>query len=220
LGDLLPEALADARQAGIEIAGITSDSRKVKPGFMFVAIAGAKADGAHFAKQAAAAGCVAVAAEQRPDGIPANVAFVPVRDARRSLALAASKYFPRQPETIAAVTGTSGKTSVAAFTRQIWTALGHQAASIGTVGVVTPGGETYGSLTTPDPVELHRTLDELAAENITHLALEASSHGLINADSTASVSRLAPLPICRAIISTTIRRSMPTSPRSCAYSIH
>ena len=75
---------------------------------------------------------------------------------RRALALAAAKFFPSQPAVIAAVTGTSGKTSVAAFTRQIWAALGHQAASIGTVGVVSPAGDTYGSLTTPDPVELHQ----------------------------------------------------------------
>jgi UDP-N-acetylmuramoyl-L-alanyl-D-glutamate--2,6-diaminopimelate ligase len=178
LADLLPEAAFDARNAAIEIAGVAADSRKVKPGFLFVAIAGARADGAHFAKQAAAAGAVAVAAEQRPDGLPAGVAFIQVADARRALAIAAANFFPRQPATIAAVTGTSGKTSVAAFTRQIWTALGLQAASIGTVGVVSPKGERYGSLTTPDPVELHRTLDELAGEGVTHLALEASSHGL------------------------------------------
>jgi UDP-N-acetylmuramoyl-L-alanyl-D-glutamate--2,6-diaminopimelate ligase len=76
------------------------------------------------------------------------------------------------------VTGTSGKTSVAAFTRQIWAALGHAAASIGTVGIVAPKREVYGSLTTPDPVALHRSLDELAREGVTHLAIEASSHGL------------------------------------------
>ena len=84
----------------------------------------------------------------------------------------------RQPRVIAAVTGTSGKTSVAAFTRQIWTALGSEAASIGTIGLVTPKEETYGSLTTPDPIELARTLDRLAEDGITHLAMEASSHGL------------------------------------------
>jgi len=182
LGDLVSEARLDARQvaqlATIDIAGIAADSRKVKSGFLFFAIAGAKADGAHFAKQAAAAGCVAVAAEQRSDGLPANVVFVPVINARRALALAAAKFFPRQPGTIAAVTGTSGKTSVAAFTRQIWTALGFPAASIGTIGVVSPRGEKYGSLTTPDPVELHRMLDQLTGEGVTHLALEASSHGL------------------------------------------
>src|SRR5262249_27627198 len=93
-------------------------------------------------------------------------------------AVAGARFCRRQPATIAAVTGTSGKTSVAAFTRQIWAALGSEAASIGTVGLVTPREEIYGSLTTPDPVELARTLDQLAREGITHLALEASSHGL------------------------------------------
>jgi UDP-N-acetylmuramoyl-L-alanyl-D-glutamate--2,6-diaminopimelate ligase len=178
LRDLLPEARIDARQGAIEIAGVAADSRKVKPAFLFVAIAGAKADGAHFARQAAAAGAVAVAAEQKPEGLPASVAFVAVQNARHALAIAAANFYPRQPETIAAVTGTSGKTSVVAFTRQVWGTLGHQAASIGTVGVVSPKSERYGSLTTPDPVELHRTLDELAREGVTHLALEASSHGL------------------------------------------
>ena len=179
LADLqLENVRLDARQAAIDIAGIAADSRKVKAGFLFFGIAGAKADGAHFARAAAAAGAVAVAAEQRLDGLPADVVFVPVANARRALALAAAKFFPRQPGTIAAVTGTSGKTSVAAFTRQIWSALGFPAASIGTIGVVSPTAETYGSLTTPDPVELHRTLDRLTGEGVSHLALEASSHGL------------------------------------------
>jgi UDP-N-acetylmuramoyl-L-alanyl-D-glutamate--2,6-diaminopimelate ligase len=178
LRDLLPEVATDTRLSAIEVAGVTSDSRKVKPAFLFVAIAGAKADGAQFAKQAAAAGAVAVAAEQRPDALPDAAAFVPVKNARRALALAAARFLPRQPKTIAAVTGTSGKTSVAAFTRQIWSTIGYRAASIGTIGVVSPKGEQYGSLTTPDPVELHRTLDQLANEGITHLAIEASSHGL------------------------------------------
>jgi UDP-N-acetylmuramoyl-L-alanyl-D-glutamate--2,6-diaminopimelate ligase len=178
LRDLLPGTVLDAQQSAIEIAGVASDSRKIKNGFLFVAISGAKADGAHFARQAAAAGAVAVAAEQRPDGLPDTVTFVSVKNARRTLALAAAKIFPRQPQTIAAVTGTSGKTSVAAFTRQIWSALGHPAASMGTIGLVTPDAAVYGSLTTPDPVDLHRTLDQLAGEGVTHLALEASSHGL------------------------------------------
>jgi UDP-N-acetylmuramoyl-L-alanyl-D-glutamate--2,6-diaminopimelate ligase len=177
LADLLPETPLDARDRAVEIAGIAADSRKVRPGFLFIAIAGAKADGAHFTMQAAAAGAMAIVAEQKLDVFP-GVTFVQVANARRTLALAAAKFFPRQPATIAAVTGTSGKTSVAAFTRQIWTTLGLQAASIGTVGVVSPKGETYGSLTTPDPVELQRTLDRLAGEGVTHLALEASSHGL------------------------------------------
>ena len=97
---------------------------------------------------------------------------------RRALALAAARFYPRQPATIAAVTGTSGKTSVAAFTRQIWERLGHASASIGTIGLVSPKRTVYGSLTTPDPIALHRQLDEIAGDGVTHLAFEASSHGL------------------------------------------
>ncbi|MBS0245586.1 MAG: UDP-N-acetylmuramoyl-L-alanyl-D-glutamate--2,6-diaminopimelate ligase [Proteobacteria bacterium] len=164
--------------AHLAITGVSSDSRKVQPGYLFIAIAGSKADGAQYAAKAVEAGAVAVAAEHKPAGLPVHVAFVEVASARRALALAAARFFPRQPKTIAAVTGTSGKTSVAAFTREIWTTLGYEAASIGTVGVVSPRGEIYGSLTTPDPVDLHRSLDQLAGEGVTHLALEASSHGL------------------------------------------
>jgi UDP-N-acetylmuramoyl-L-alanyl-D-glutamate--2,6-diaminopimelate ligase len=106
------------------------------------------------------------------------VPFVVTPNPRRALALAAARFYPRQPATIAAVTGTSGKTSVAAFTRQIWERLGHTAASIGTIGLVSPKRTVYGSLTTPDPIALHRQLDEITGDGVTHLALEASSHGL------------------------------------------
>ena len=176
---LPPDAKIDARHADLEIGGVTADSRMVKRGDIFVAIAGGKADGLRFVEAAIAAGAVAILAEQPPAApLPAGVAFVQIGNARRALALVAAKIYPRQPRTIAAVTGTSGKTSVAAFTRQIWSALGYRAASIGTIGVVSPAGETYGSLTTPDPVALHRSLDQLAGEGVTHLAIEASSHGL------------------------------------------
>ena len=176
---LPPDAEYDPRDAERDIAGVTADSRAVKRGDVFVAIAGGKADGVEFVPAAIAAGAAAIVAERRPEAaLPGNVAFVRVQYARRALSLIAAKIYPRQPRVIAAVTGTSGKTSVAAFTRQIWTALGHRAASIGTIGIVAPSGETYGTLTTPDPVELHRSLDALAAEGVTHLAIEASSHGL------------------------------------------
>ena len=157
---------------------MTADSRKVKKGDLFVAVPGTKADGSQFVAQALAAGAAAAIAENRSGRTAGRCAFVKVPNARLALARAAAKLFPRQPQTIAAITGTSGKTSVAAFTRQIWSMLGHPAASIGTVGVVSPKGEVYGSLTTPDPVALHATLDALAGEGVTHLALEASSHGL------------------------------------------
>jgi UDP-N-acetylmuramoyl-L-alanyl-D-glutamate--2,6-diaminopimelate ligase len=176
---LPPDATIETRAADLDVVGVSADSRTIKRGDVFVAIAGGKADGRNFIAPAIAAGAVAILAEKRPDTpLPEGVAFVQIGNARRALALIAAKIFPRQPRTIAAITGTSGKTSVAAFTRQIWTALGHRAASIGTIGIVSPRGEAHGSLTTPDPVALHRTLDALAGEGVTHLAIEASSHGL------------------------------------------
>jgi UDP-N-acetylmuramoyl-L-alanyl-D-glutamate--2,6-diaminopimelate ligase len=179
LSDLLRDSAAPiARQGAVDINGITADSRTVKRGDLFFAVPGSKADGTAFAGAAFAAGAAAVVGERLPPMVPPGGNFIVVGNVRRALALAAARLYPRQPATIAAVTGTSGKTSVAAFTRQIWAALGHQAASVGTIGVVTPKREMYGSLTTPDPVGLHSTLSELAGEGITHLAMEASSHGL------------------------------------------
>ncbi|RTL51640.1 MAG: UDP-N-acetylmuramoyl-L-alanyl-D-glutamate--2,6-diaminopimelate ligase [Bradyrhizobiaceae bacterium] len=163
--------------AQVEAAGLAVDSRAVKPGDVFFALSGAKLDGVHFIDQAIGRGAVAIVGDRLPQA-DSRAVFVTSANPRRSLALAAARFFPRQPQIIAAVTGTSGKTSVAAFTRQIWERLGHQAASIGTIGLVSPKRTVYGSLTTPDPIALHRSLDEIAGEGVTHLALEASSHGL------------------------------------------
>ena len=171
------DVLHDAKTGDTAATGLAVDSRAVKSGDLFFALAGAKTDGARFIDQAIASGAVAVAGEHRPAG-ELRVPFVAVKNPRRALALAAAKFFPRQPATIVAVTGTSGKTSVAAFARQIWQRLGYASASIGTIGLVTPARTVYGSLTTPDPIALHRQIDELTGEGITHLAFEASSHGL------------------------------------------
>ncbi len=167
----------DPRADAVEVTGLAVDSRAVKPGEVFFALAGVKTDGVRFIDAAIASGAVAVAAEHPPQGA-LRVPFVATPNPRRALALAAAKFYPRQPATVAAVTGTSGKTSVAAFTRQIWQRFGHESASIGTIGLVSPKRTIYGSLTTPDPIALHRQLDEIAREGVTHLALEASSHGL------------------------------------------
>ena len=177
LGRLFPGAfVSDASRI---VAGVAFDSRKVSPGEVFVALAGAKADGARFIADAVAKGAVAVVSSgPRPDDLPESVAFAQVADPRLALSLAAALVHPRQPATIVAVTGTSGKSSVADFTRQIFQTLGHEAASVGTVGIVTAKASKYGSLTTPDPLSLHASLDKLAGEGITHLAMEASSHGL------------------------------------------
>lgn len=178
LNDLFSgDAVVDARAAGLAVGGLAVDSRTVKRGDVFFALAGTKTDGAKFVDQAIASGAVAIVCDRLPEK-DSRVPFIATPNPRRALALAAARFYPRQPETIAAVTGTSGKTSVAAFTRQIWERLGYEAASIGTIGLVSPAKTIYGSLTTPDPIALHRSLDELAGEGVTHLALEASSHGL------------------------------------------
>jgi UDP-N-acetylmuramoyl-L-alanyl-D-glutamate--2,6-diaminopimelate ligase len=163
------------RAGDLDVAGLTSDSRKVKPGMLFAALAGTKADGSSYIGDAAARGAIAAIAAQPAD---AGIPVLTVSNPRRLLALAAARFYGAQPATMAAVTGTAGKTSVASFTRQIWTYAGYAAAQIGTTGVVSPTRNDYGSLTTPDPVELQELLAELAAEGVTHAAMEASSHGL------------------------------------------
>jgi UDP-N-acetylmuramoyl-L-alanyl-D-glutamate--2,6-diaminopimelate ligase len=174
-----PEITAPAACEEVEIAGLTADSRQVQPGWLFAAIAGSKADGARFVPEAIAKGAAAILiARGTHVAVPQGVAVLTAAEPRRALALMAARFYPAQPGTIVAVTGTSGKTSVADFARQIFAALGHTAASLGTIGLVKPDGGVYGALTTPDPVTLHATLADLAAEGITHLAFEASSHGL------------------------------------------
>jgi UDP-N-acetylmuramoyl-L-alanyl-D-glutamate--2,6-diaminopimelate ligase len=173
---LSPQTGTVGAAGATEVSGLALDSRMVKPGDLFFALAGTKTDGARFVDAAVAAGAVAVAGDHPPENI--TVPFVTTPNPRRALAQAAAKFYPRQPQTIVAVTGTSGKTSVAAFTRQIWQRLGQQSASIGTIGLVSPKRTIYGSLTTPDPIALHRQLDDIAGEGVTHLAFEASSHGL------------------------------------------
>ncbi len=170
VNDLLAGPVGD-----LEITGLSSDSRKISPGMLFVALSGSKADGSNFGGDAASRGAIAaVSAHPMDIGVPVLV----VANPRRFLALAAARFFGRQPQTMVAVTGTAGKTSVASFTRQIWAKAGLNAAQIGTTGVVSSTRNDYGSLTTPDPVDLQRLLAELADEGVTQAAMEASSHGL------------------------------------------
>ena len=178
LGDLLDAKDLTPALLDREARGLCVDSRKAKQGDVFFALAGVRNDGRDFASEAAARGAETIVAEREPSSLPAGVPFVRVADARAALARAAARFFDRQPATIVAVTGTSGKTSVVEFTRQIWRELGFEAASLGTIGVVSPTINLYGALTTPDPIVLHQKLDELAGSGVTHLAMEASSHGL------------------------------------------
>ncbi|WP_088343494.1 MULTISPECIES: UDP-N-acetylmuramoyl-L-alanyl-D-glutamate--2,6-diaminopimelate ligase [Rhodomicrobium] len=168
-------ATGDARP----VTGLTADSREVEPGYVFAALAGTKTDGARFITDALARGATAILAGE---GVPVDApdGVIVIRDAnpRRRLALMAARFHGRQPETAAAVTGTNGKTSVASFLRQLWEANGFAAASLGTTGVSFQGVEIPLHHTTPDPVSLHASLADLAARGATHLAFEASSHGL------------------------------------------
>lgn len=180
LGELAgsAHALSDSA-ARVDITGLTADSREVAPGMLFAALAGTLTDGAEFIPQAVKNGAAALLL---PKGSPAaeglELPVIEDADPRRALALMAARFYRRQPETIVGVTGTNGKTSVVAFVRQLWQAMGLSAASLGTIGVETPAGPKPLIHTTPDPVGLHRVLAELSDEGVTHLALEASSHGL------------------------------------------
>jgi UDP-N-acetylmuramoyl-L-alanyl-D-glutamate--2,6-diaminopimelate ligase len=173
-----PEVAAPPGCEDVEVGGLTADSRAIRPGWLFAALAGARTDGGRFIAEAIAKGASAILVAQDTIVPPAPVPVLRAKEPRRALAMMAARFHPNQPAVTVAVTGTSGKTSVAEFARQIFGALGHRAASLGTIGVVKPDGGVYGSLTTPDPVTLHKTLADLAGEGVTHLAFEASSHGL------------------------------------------
>ncbi len=186
LSELLEELGMDQRALkDLDITGLTADSRAVRPGFLFAALPGATLDGRSYISDAVKRGATAVLAPpgtdlaaNRADSAGNVVRLITDSNPRRRFALMAARFFGVQPETVAAVTGTNGKTSVAHFTQQIWTQLGFRAGYIGTLGAFGPGLHVDGSLTTPDAAKLHTLLADMAQRGITHLAMEASSHGL------------------------------------------
>lgn len=165
------------------VTGISVDSREVKEGHLFAALPGSRVHGAEFIQFALRMGAGAIltdrlgankaASELKSSGIPVVLA----EDPRQALAYAAALWFGVQPDKVVAVTGTNGKTSVATFTRQIWMALGYAAVNLGTTGVE-GAYEAPLNHTTPEPITLHRTLADIAGAGVTHVAMEASSHGL------------------------------------------
>ncbi|MBD9525919.1 UDP-N-acetylmuramoyl-L-alanyl-D-glutamate--2,6-diaminopimelate ligase [Paracoccus sp. PAR01] len=166
-----------------DVTGISVDSRETRPGHLFAALPGSARHGGEFIQYALRQGAGAILTDRQGADIAAaelaasDAALVVAEDPRAALAGAAALWFAAQPETMVGITGTSGKTSVATFTRQIWQELGHKAISLGTMGVQ---GDYQSKLahTTPDPLTLHRVLAEAAAAGVTHAAMEASSHGL------------------------------------------
>jgi UDP-N-acetylmuramoyl-L-alanyl-D-glutamate--2,6-diaminopimelate ligase len=174
LSERWPEA------AALGLAGVTADSRAVRPGMLFAALPGSRADGRDFIGEAVARGAVAVlapAGTRWPDGVP-DVPLFTDAEPRQRYALAAASLAGAQPDLVVAVTGTNGKTSSVEFFRQIAVAAGHKAASLGTLGLNAPGFPPGPGLTTPDPVTLFGTLAALARAGVSHAAMEASSHGL------------------------------------------
>ena len=158
-----------------EISGIATDSRAVKPGDLFAALAGAKADGASFVAEAERRGAVAILGRQ---GVRTTLPHIIDEEPRRRLALMAARFFPRQPGFVAGVTGTNGKTSTAFFAAAILESAGCVAASIGTLGARSGVYSRALSHTTPEPVTLHETLDAMTEAGVTHLAMEVSSHAI------------------------------------------
>lgn len=172
LGDLLPGAQA---HRDLEIAGLTADSRKVEPGFLFAALQGVAAHGRDFIAQARERGAAAVLSA---GDVQTDLPHVVSAAARADFARAAARFYPRRPGVLAGVTGTNGKSSTVDFLRQIWAHAGVRAASLGTLGAIWDGRSIDLGHTTADPVGLHRTLQMLADEGVTHAAMEVSSHGL------------------------------------------
>ena len=176
--------LGPALDPNATVTGVTADSRETTRGGLFVGLKGERLDGAEFVQYAARMGAMAAlvseqgakTAERDMGGLP--ITLIVADDPRRKLAQIAARWFGAQPETVVAITGTSGKTSTAEFTRQIWAALGLRAGSLGTLGVRGPDGDTPLGHTTPDPMVLHAALARLALGGVTHAALEASSHGV------------------------------------------
>lgn len=183
LGDIA--AIADVRNSDaaenlldIVVDGLSADSRKIQSGFVFFALSGDKTNGSRFVADAVQNGAIAVVSSEAISDLENNVPNFVAENPRLVLAKTAAAFYKTQPQTIVAVTGTAGKTSVASFVRQIWEKIGQQAAMIGTTGIVAPGRKEYGALTTPDPVTLHALMSELADDGVTHCSMEASSHGL------------------------------------------
>ncbi len=175
LGDLFDGVPAGA--ASVPIVGLTADSRAVQPGFLFAALQGVAAHGRDYVAQAVARGAAAVLSAGDLNADP-GVAHIIADNPRRAFALAASRFYPARPQTLVAVTGTNGKSSTVDFLRQIWTHAGKRAASMGTLGAIGPHGVIDLGHTTPDPAAVHATLSQLAAQGVTHAAMETSSHGL------------------------------------------
>jgi UDP-N-acetylmuramoyl-L-alanyl-D-glutamate--2,6-diaminopimelate ligase len=178
---LLPKAehISAAGRLEIEITGITAEAPYVERGFLYAAIPGGFKSGLERVREAVEAGAAALLLPESCEvAVPPCTAVLRSANLRRAMAFLAAALARVQPKTVVAVTGTSGKTSTTVFVRQIWTALGCPAASIGTIGLFSPNWNCDVALTTPHPFDLHPALAFLVEDGVDHLALEATSQGL------------------------------------------
>jgi UDP-N-acetylmuramoyl-L-alanyl-D-glutamate--2,6-diaminopimelate ligase len=175
----MAERISAASSLDVAITGITAEAPHVEPGFLYAAIPGGFKSGPERVPEALAAGAAALLLPEASDiPVPSGVAVLSAGNLRRAMAFLAAARAGVQPQTVVAVTGTSGKTSTTVFVRQLWTALGHRAASIGTIGLVSPNWNCDVAITTPHPFDLHPALAFLVEDGVDHLALEATSQGL------------------------------------------
>ncbi|KRC82639.1 UDP-N-acetylmuramoyl-L-alanyl-D-glutamate--2,6-diaminopimelate ligase [Sphingomonas sp. Root241] len=168
-------ALTGGEESAV-VTGFAIDHRKVAPGTVFGAFEGARVNGEDFIPAAVKAGAVAIVA--RPEAVVEGALHIADVNPRERFARLAARFFAPFPETAVAVTGTNGKTSTVEMTRQLWRMAGQHAASIGTLGVTTSDDTVSTGLTTPDVVTFLANVAGLAREGVTHVAFEASSHGL------------------------------------------
>lgn len=179
IGDAEGVRVSDPKAAAeLDIRGLTSDSREIRAGWLFAAFPGTKLDGRTFIAEAISRGAVAVLAPEGTKLSGTGAVLVEDKNPRQRFSRMAANFFGKQTDVVAAVTGTNGKSSTVNFCRQIWQSMDHAAACLGTIGIIAPGVNRPGALTTPDPVTLHSEIAELEASGVSHLAIEASSQGM------------------------------------------
>ena len=173
------DAVTNDIMANYNIKGLTADSREVKKGYLFAALQGSTKNGNTYISEAISRGASAILTSEKKYNVAKGVCLISSENPRKLLSHIASRYYKAQPKIIVAVTGTNGKTSVTQFTHQIWQAANFNGATLGTMGISLQSIKMASKLTTPDPISLHRTLAALSKKKINYLAMEASSHGLV-----------------------------------------
>jgi UDP-N-acetylmuramoyl-L-alanyl-D-glutamate--2,6-diaminopimelate ligase len=164
----------------VDIKGICFDSRKISPGFLFVAVIGTQSDGHAYIEKAVNQGAVAVIAEKLPESISDKITYVTVKRSAQALGIVASNFYrnPSQKLNLVGVTGTNGKTTVATLLYKLFNSLGHRSGLLSTVSYKIVDKEIPASHTTPDPIQLNELLKEMVETHCVYCFMEVSSHAV------------------------------------------